>query len=301
MQLSRFVFVMKKLSNNRYTLNDVLYTVPAFLIFILVLLIPLITTFIAALTKWNGVGGSMQFIGFGNFKKIFDPETSSWKALVFSFKFTVVSVIITNLIALLIALVITGRMKSPLGGALRVVYFIPNLVGGLTMGFIWRFIFLRVFSTINLPLFNALWLATPSTAYWASIIVFCWKNIGYVMLIYIANLQNIERDVLESAMLDGASYISVLFRIKLPLIVPAITSSLFLIISRAFKLFDIVFSLTGGGPYGSTISYAYEIYFEAFKRNNYGLGSAKAVVFFVIVAAVSLLQVYLTKRKEVEL
>ena len=291
----------KTLNRDKHTFNDLLYTMPAFLIFVFVMLIPLATTFVAALTKWNGVGGSMKFIGFDNFKKIFDPETSSWKALVFSFKFTVVCVILTNLIALLIALVITGRMKSPLGGALRVVYFIPNLVGGLTMGFIWRFIFLRVFSSINLPLFNALWLATPSTAYWASVIVFCWKNIGYVCLIYIASLQNIDTDIMESAMLDGASYLRVLLNIKIPLIVPAITSSLFLIISRAFKLFDIVFSLTGGGPYGSTISYAYEIYFEAFQRNNYGLGSAKAVVFFIIVAAVSLLQVYLTKRKEVEL
>lgn len=292
---------MKEKKKHKYNITDITYTVPAFLIFVCVLLIPLITTFVASFTEWNGIRGHMKFNGIQNFIKIFNPSTSSWKALMFSFKFTFVCVILTNIIALLLALVITGRMNRRMGGVMRVIYFIPNLVGGITMGFIWRFIFLRVFSSIDLPVFNALWLATPTTAFWASVIVFCWKNIGYVMLVYIASLGNIDHEIMESAMLDGASYLRVLFRIKIPLIVPAITSSLFLIISRGFKLFDIVFSLTGGGPYGSTISYAYEIYFEAFQRNNYGLGSAKAVVFFFIVAAISLLQVYLTKRKEVEL
>ncbi|MGH0054552.1 MAG: carbohydrate ABC transporter permease [Sphaerochaetaceae bacterium] len=289
---------------HKYTFNDFIYTVPAFLIFCTVLLVPLIMSFVTSFASWNGVTNNIKFIGFDNYRYIFTKDAGSWTSMTFSFKFTFVCVILTNFVALLLALILTSQIHRGVASTLRVVFFLPNLVGGLILGFIWRFIFLKVFpqlgQMIPVGFLTQPWLATPDTAFWGSVIVFMWRNTGYVMLVYIASLNNIDSCLLESAVIDGASYFKVLFKIKIPLIVPAITSSLFLIISRAFKLFDIIFSLTGGGPYGTTESYAYNIYYEAFKRNNYGLGSAKAVVFFLIVAAVSLLQVYVTKRKEVK-
>ena len=295
-------YKMKKMK--KYTIGDILYTVPAFIVFCMVLLVPLLVTFVMSFTHWTGVVGDIRFVGLENYTRLFEKDSSSWTSLVFSFKFAFVSVVLTNLFALVFALILTCGINRTVAGTLRVVFFIPNLVGGLIMGFIWRFIYLQIFPALGniLPLkvFSLAWLATPETGFWGSIIVFLWRNIGYVMLIYIAALNNIDKGLIESAIIDGASYFKLLFSIRIPLIVPAITSSLFLIISRAFKLFDIVFSLTSGGPYGSTTSYAYEIYNEAFKRNNYGFGSAKAVLFFVIVAVISLLQVYATKRKEVK-
>lgn len=295
---------MSVIQKHRYTINDFLYTVPAFLVFFVVLLVPLLMSFVTSFVSWNGVTNNIKLIGFKNYQYIFTKDTSSWESMVFSFRFTFVCVVLTNLFALVLALALTSRIHRSSASVLRVIFFLPNLVGGLIMGFIWRFILLQVFPKLGMVIpvkfFSQAWLATPETAFWGSVIVFLWRNIGYVMLIYIASLNNIEQSLLESATIDGASYLKLLAAIRLPLIVPAITSSLFLIISRAFKLFDIIFSLTSGGPYGTTESYAYNIYYEAFKRNNYGLGSAKAVIFFLIVAAVSLLQVYLTKRKEVK-
>jgi raffinose/stachyose/melibiose transport system permease protein len=292
---------MRKNGKKVYSLTDIVYTVPTFLIFLIVIFVPLFISFFSSFTSWNGVSGNMRWIGTANYRRLFDMKGTSWTALLFSFRFTFVCVILTNLIAFALALALTGKIRS--ASALRVVFFLPNLIGGLILGFIWRFIFLKVFSAVGahlpIPFFSLPWLGTPATGFWASVIVFLWRNVGYIMLIYIAGINGIDKSILESAVIDGAGFFRSLVSIKMPLIVPAFTASLFLMISNAFKLFDIIFSLTGGGPYGSTESFAFDIYCEAFKRNNYGFGSAKAVVFFGIVAAISLLQVYVTKRKEV--
>lgn len=291
------------MKHSKYSVTDIIFTVPTFLIFSMVVLVPLFISFFTAFTSWNGVSGNMKWVGFANFIELMDRESTSWTAMIFSFKFSFVCVILSNLIALLLALILTSRMNPTVADGLRVVFFLPNLVGGLILGFIWRFLFMNVVPSIgevlNLQVFLLPWLGTPETGFWASVIVFLWRNIGYILLIYISGLNSIEKSILESATIDGANQLMIVLKMKLPLIVPAITSCLFLIISRAFKLFDIIFSLTGGGPYGSTQPYAYEIYSEAFQRNNYGLGSAKSIVFFILVASISLFQVYLTKRKEI--
>ncbi|MNJ42717.1 Lactose transport system permease protein LacF [compost metagenome] len=181
----------------------------------------------------------------------------------------------------------------------------PHVIGGLLLGFIWQFIFVRGFSSIGdwtgLSFFQLPWLGTESTSFWAIIIVFVWQNAGYLMVIYISAMNNVPKNLMEAAQVDGAGKRQVLGKIIVPLIMPAVTVCLFLAISWSFKLFDLNLSLTKGGPFKSTESVALNIYNEAFNISRFGMGSAKAILFFLIVAVISMLQVWATKRKEVEM
>lgn len=172
------------------------------------------------------------------------------------------------------------------------------------LGFIWQFIFVKGFAAIgnatNLGFFNLPWLGTKGTAFWAIVIVFVWQTAGYLMVIYISSLNNVPKDILRRTEIDGASRGQVLRSIIIPLVMPAVTVCLFLAISWSFKMFDLNLSLTKGGPFGSTESVAMNIYNEAYTNNRLGLGTAKAVIFFIVVAIITSLQVRFTKSKEVE-
>ncbi|MNJ48816.1 Trehalose transport system permease protein SugA [compost metagenome] len=180
----------------------------------------------------------------------------------------------------------------------------PNVIGGLLLGFIWQFIFIKGFATLGditgWSFFNLPWLGDATTGFWGIVLVFVWQSSGYLMVIYIASLGNVSKEVLEAAEIDGASRWQMLKGIIVPLIMPAVTVCLFLAISWSFKMFDLNLSLTKGGPFKSTESVALNIYAEAFQNNRYGLGTAKALLFFVIVAVITMVQVKITKSKEVE-
>ena len=201
------------------------------------------------------------------------------------------------------ALLLTQALKTR--NILRTIFFMPNVIGGLLLGFIWSFIFVKGFATIGeltgLAFFNLPWLGDAPTAFWGIVIVTVWKGAGYVMVIYIAGLTNVPKDMIEAARIDGATRLQMLSKITLPLIMPAITVCLFLTISWGFKVFDLIVSLTKGGPFNSTESVSLNIYQEAFRNNRYSdLGSAKAVIFFLIVALITVIQVTITKKREVE-
>jgi raffinose/stachyose/melibiose transport system permease protein len=189
-------------------------------------------------------------------------------------------------------------------GALRTIFFLPNVIGGVLLGFIWRFIFVNGFSAMgNLTQFNIFllpWLGTPETGFWSLVIVYTWRSVGYLMIIYIAHLLNIDSHLLEAAKIDGATNFVLFTRVIIPLSMSAITVCLFLVLSWAFKSFDIVLSLTGGGPFRSTETVALNIYYEAFSYSNFGMGSAKSLIYFVVVGSITMVQVFLTKRKEIE-
>lgn len=224
-----------------------------------------------------------------------------WESLIFTLKFTVISVIFSNILALSLALILTRSLKTR--KILRTVFFMPNVIGGILLGYIWQFIFTKGFSTIGeltgLSFFQLPWLGTPSTGFWGLIIVFIWQTAGYMMVIYIAALAGTPKDLIEAAQIDGARPHQLLRKIYIPLIMPAITICLFLTTSNAFKMFDLNLSLTKGGPGTSTQSLAYNIYAEALINNRYGLGTAKALLFFLAVSAITIAQVWVTKRKEV--
>ncbi|WP_334073476.1 carbohydrate ABC transporter permease [Paenibacillus sp. A14] len=275
---------------------------PAVLFFTLVMIIPFAMGMYYSFTDWNGVSGQVSWVGFDNFKQIFSGDPDFWKSFGFTVRFTLLGVILTNLVGFFLAYFLTKPLKTR--SVMRTIFFMPNVIGGLLLGFIWQFIFIKGFSTMGemtgWSFFELPWLGDATTGFWAIVMVFVWQYSGYLMVIYIASLSNVSKEVLEAAEIDGASHFQILRSIIAPLIMPAVTVSLFLAISWSFKMFDLNLSLTKGGPFKSTESVALNIYNEAFLNNRYGLGTAKALLFFVIVALITLIQVRVTKSKEVE-
>jgi raffinose/stachyose/melibiose transport system permease protein len=276
-----------------------LYTIAPYAIFLTFVLVPFLMGGYYAVTDWNGVSATMNFVGLENFVEMFRDDEGFIYSAWFTLRLTAASVVIVNLIGLAYAVMFhrTTRWSS----VLRVVLVLPNVIGGIILGFVWQFIYSQALPAFGGILRSIQWLGDGETAFWAVLIVFVWQQAGYVMLIYIASMNSIDEQLFESAEMDGASPFRQFVSVTLPLIVPAFTVSIFIVLAYSFKIFGLVFALTGGGPYGSTESLAINIYREAFLYGNYGLGSAKAVVFFVIVAVMSYLQVRFTQKREVNL
>ncbi|KRG12114.1 carbohydrate ABC transporter permease [Lederbergia galactosidilytica] len=277
-----------------------LFLGPALLALGLVVFVPLIMGVFYSFTDWDGLSFS-QFIGLENYVTAF-KDNSFLPALWFTIKFAVVTVILLNVLGLGLALLVTRQLKS--SNFLRTVFFMPNLIGGLILGFIWQFIFISVFSNIGKSLgIEALtgWLSTTNTGFWGLVILTCWQMAGYIMIIYIAYLESIPQDLIEAAQIDGANSFQRFKNITFPLVAPAFTVSLFLTLSNSFKIYDQNLSLTNGGPYDSTQMVAMDIVKTAFSQNEMALGQAKAVIFFIIVAIIALTQVYYNKKREVDL
>ncbi len=283
-------------------LYQLLFIGPAVLFFTVILVIPFFMSLYYSFTEWNGVSTTVTWIGIENYKKIMFNDPDYYKSFLFTFRYAIVSVVLTNVVGFLLALLLTQALK--LRNILRTIFFMPNVIGGLLLGFIWSFIFVKGFASIGdmtgWAFFNLPWLGDAPTAFWGLIIVTVWKGAGYVMVIYIAGLTNVPKELIEASRIDGATRLQVLYRITLPLIMPSITVCLFLTLSWGFKVFDLIMSLTKGGPFNSTESVSLNIYQEAFRNNALGLGSAKAVIFFLIVALITIIQVTVTKKREVE-
>lgn len=269
--------------------------------FIAVILIPFLLGIFMTFTDWNGSASSFNFMGISNYvDAITDPIF--WTSLGVTFKYVILTLIFTNVIAFGLALLVTSGLKSQ--NFFRLGFFTPNLIGGIILGFVWQFIFLRVLVYVggyfNFELLSYSWLADPNKALAALVIVGVWQSSGYMMLIYIAGLTGIQHSLIEAANLDGANMWQILYRIKIPLMVPAFTISLFLTLQRSFMVYDTNLSLTSGGPYRSTELIAMHVYNEAFLYQNFGAGQAKAIVLFVIVAIIAITQVRIMKKMEVE-
>jgi raffinose/stachyose/melibiose transport system permease protein len=284
-------------------LQQLVFVGPGLLFFTIIVLVPFSLGFYFSFTDWNGLDlDKAVWNGWYNLNKIFTSDDKFWASLGFTFKFTVITVVTANFIAFMLALILARGLKFKNG--LRTMFFIPNVIGGIMLGYIWQFIFTKGFNTIGTltgwSFFELPWLGTPSTGFWGLVIVFVWQTAGYMMVIYIAALTLVPKEMLEASRIDGASYWQSLRKITIPLMMPAFTICLFLTTSNAFKMFDLNLSLTKGGPGTSTQSLAYNIYAEALINNRYGLGTAKAMLFFFAVAIITVVQVWITKRKEVE-
>ncbi len=282
--------------------QQLVFVGPTTIFFALIVLIPFLLGIYYSMTNWNGVSRNLEFVGLNNYVHVFTADPEFRNAFWFTVRFTVVAVLLTNLLGFFLAYFLTKPLKSK--NVLRTVFFMPNMIGGLLLGFIWQFIFVRGFAAIGeatgIGFFNLPWLGNEPTAFWGIVIVFVWQYAGYLMVIYIASLNNVSKDVLESAEIDGANRTQVLWKIIFPLVMPAVTVCLFLTISWSFKMFDLNLALTNGGPFNATRSVALDIYREAFTNSRLGLGTAKAVIFFVIVAIITAIQVRATKSREVE-
>ncbi|WP_192983375.1 carbohydrate ABC transporter permease [Marinilactibacillus psychrotolerans] len=277
-----------------------LFITPVLLSLTLVVILPVVMGLFYSFTNWNGLDFT-SFVGLNHYKRLLGDE-QFLQSLWFTVKFSVASIILLNVIGLSLALLVTSKLKSR--NILRTIFFMPNLIGGLILGFIWQFIFIRVFASIG-ELIGVeslqVWLATPGTGFWGLVILTVWQMAGYIMIIYIAYLQGVPKELLESAEIDGATPFQKFRHVIFPLIAPAFTVTMFLTLSNSFKIYDQNLSLTGGGPYNSTQMVAMNIVDTAFSGNQMAYGQSKAIIFFLIVAVISLSQVYYNKKREVDL
>ena len=236
------------------------------------------------------------FVGLSNYVKVFEDPTFV-NAFWFTAKFTIVSTIIINVIAFLLALALTRGLKGT--NVFRTVFFLPNLIGGIVLGYIWQILLNGILTNMGLPLLAL----NANYGFWGLIILMCWQQIGYMMIIYIAGLQNVPGDLLEAASIDGATSFQTLIKVKLPMVMPSITICSFLTLTNSFKLFDQNLALTGGEPAKASQMLALNIYDTFYARSGpqwKGIGQAKAVVFFLLVIVIALVQLYFTRRKEVQ-
>lgn len=280
-----------------------MFLLPAFLSFTLVVLIPMLIGFFYAFTDWNGIVGSeIRFVGIQNFIDIFLRDNSFVHAFGFTALFSVCAVVLVNLVGFLLALLVTQQFKGTT--LLRGIFFMPNLIGGLLLGFTWQFIFISIFEALSKSTgwnFLSGWLSNPETGFIGLLILTVWQLSGYMMIVYIAQIQQIPESVKEAARIDGASGWAMLKGIILPLMMPAFTIGLFLSISNSFKMFDQNLALTQGGPYKSTEMLALNIYNSAFGANEFGFAQAKAIIFMILVAGIGVTQLVITKKREVEM
>ena len=281
----------------------IIFLFPLLFTFAVTVIIPLCLGIYYSFTDWNGIQFT-QFVGFGNYITMFQDPQFIWSILM-TFVFVLVNMVLVNLIAFLLALLCTNGIKG--GAFFRAAYFLPNLIGGIVLGYIWQF----VFNNVLIMLTKTSLLVQTNTAMCAIIVVYIWQYAGYIMLIYITGLTQVPKDVLEAAQIDGANATQTLFQVKIPMIASTITICTFLTLTSAFKQFDVNLALTGGtgsvanfmGKYltSGTQMLALNIYNTAVSKNDYALGQAKAVLFFIILACFSLIQVRISNSREVEL
>ena len=269
------------------------------LAFISMVLIPILLGFYMTFTDM-GVTVSFDLVGFQNFTQAFASQRF-WNSFLVTFRFVFFTVLFANAVGFLLALLVTSGIKGQ--NIFRVGFFTPNLIGGIILGYIWQFLFIRMLpvfgQNMNIAFLSSSWLSDPNRAFWALVIVSVWSSSGYMMIIYIAGLMGIDKSLLEASSLDGAGYFRTLFSIKIPMMIPAFTICLFLTLRNSFMVYDLNLALTNGGPFMSTEMVTLAIFNEAFTNRNFGVAQVQAFILFGVIAAVSLVQVGLLKTREV--
>lgn len=269
-----------------------IFVLPTLIAFSFAFIIPFVMGVYLSFCKFKTITNA-QFVGLENYIKIF-ADKDFVNAFGFTLKFSVVSIVTINVFAFILALALTRKIKGT--NLLRTVFFMPNLIGGIILGYIWQ----QMINAVLLKYETTL-VANPTYGFWGLIILMNWQMIGYMMIIYVAGLQNVPTDLIEAAEIDGATSLQTLFKVKIPMVMPSITICLFLTVSNSFKLFDQNLALTAGAPSKKTAMLALDIYNTFYGRSGFeGVGQAKAVLFFIVVAVIALGQLVLTRRKEVE-
>ena len=272
-----------------------IFVLPTFAAFLIGFVWPFIWGIYLSFCKFTTVG-NVKFVGLANYKNIFIDNTFT-HAFGFSVLFTIVSSLLINLLAFMVALLLTRGLKGI--NIFRTVFFMPNLIGGIVLGYIWQTILNGALSAMGQPLLQL----SEKNGFWGMIILLCWQQIGYMMIIYIAGLNNVSPDYIEAAKIDGATDFETLIKIKVPMIMPSITICTFLTLTNGFKMFDQNISLTAGEPAKNSQLLALNIYDTFYARSGpqwKGIGQAKAVVFFMVVVIISLIQLKFTRSKEVQ-
>ena len=272
-----------------------IFVLPTFLAFVIGFILPFIEGLYLSFCQFTTVKDA-KFIGIGNYQRIFTDSTFT-NSFKFTVLFAVASIVLINVIAFILALLLTRKLKGT--NIFRTIFFMPNLIGGIVLGYIWQILINCVLSIVGKPLLAL----NTSAGYWGLIILMCWQQIGYMMIIYIAGLQNVSDDLIDAAQIDGATWWKTLWKVKLPMVMPSITICVFLTLTNSFKLFDQNLALTGGDPNHFTEMLALNIYQTFYARAGAqwkGLGQAKAVLFCVLVIAISMIQLKATRSREVQ-
>ncbi len=278
------------------------FVLPALIFYTLFKLGPTIVGFWYSLTNWNGINPTYRLIGFKNYIELFTRDGQFWDSISITIKFVVALVVLQNMIALGLAVFIESKKRTR--GLFRTIFYMPNMISMVIGGYMWMFIFTKVLFFIAdnsiLKFLNQSWIGDPKFSFLAIVIVSIWGGAGYLMVIYIAALQGVPSAMKEAAAIDGANSWQSFRYITLPSIQHAITICLFITLSGSFQVFDVVYSLTGGGPGRATSVVAINIFQEAFNNNNrFGYASAKSMLLFLIVMVITLVQLKMMRNKEV--
>lgn len=279
--------------NNNLKKYFPVFALPTAACFAVAFLIPFAMGLYLSFTKFTTVTNA-QWCGLENYIRAFSQDTTFLNSLWFTVKFTVVSVITVNIIAFFLAMLLCRGIRGT--NLFRTVFFMPNLIGGIVLGYIWNLIINGVLAHFGVDITFA-----SKYGFWGLVVLMNWQLIGYMMVIYIAGIQNIPSDLNEAALIDGASHWQTLRYVTIPMVMPSITICMFLTLSNSFKLFDQNLALTAGSPARETEMLALNIYNTFYGRTGFqGVGQAKAVVFFILVAVIAFLQLKFTTQKEVQ-
>lgn len=277
-----------------------IFVMPLMILYSIFFILPFFEGIYYSLFNWDGISTTKKFIGLDNYIELFTNDPDYFKSLVFTLKYVFFNVLVTNALALALAIVCNSKLKSK--KFLRTCFFLPNVISMLIVGYIWRFMFNQgcaaLYKMTGWDFFNISWLGGGNVTVAAMVIVATWQSVGYIMIIYLSGLQMMDTSLLEAAAIDGANAWQRFRHVTLPMIIPSITVNMFLVLSQSFRLFDVNLSLTGGGPGRETMGLALDIYTEGFQNNRMGYGAAKAVILFAIVIAIAIIQLKVTNKKD---
>ena len=272
---------------------------PALILFCMVIIIPFIYGLFLTFTSWDGVSAEKPLVGFANYVSAF-KDAYFWGSMGRTIIYSAFAVIFVNAVAFALAYLVTSGIKGQ--NFFRAGFFVPNLIGGIVLGYVWQFVFNRAFVAIGKALggSSVSLLATPNGAMFALILVSVWQYAGYMMLIYVAGFMSVSKDVQEASLIDGCTPAQAMKNVTIPLMRSSFVQCIFLSITRCFVVYDVNLSLTKGEPFGSSVMAAMHVYNQAFTYRNFGLGQAEAVILFLVCAIVGVTQVLVGKRGEVE-
>jgi raffinose/stachyose/melibiose transport system permease protein len=277
----------------------IVFAGPALLLFCMSVIIPFVYGLYLTFTSWDGISLSKPFVGLDNYTNAF-ADADYWAAMGRTVIYSIFAVVFINIVAFLLAYLVTSGIKGQ--NFFRAGFFIPNLIGGIVLGYIWKFVFNRAFVAIADSISDGVHpslLDSPSGAMFALILVSVWQYAGYMMLIYVAGFMSVSQDLKEAALIDGCTPSQAMKNVTIPLMRASFVQCLFLSITRCFVVYDVNLSLTKGDPYGKSIMAAMHVYNQAFTYKNYGVGQAEALILFVVCAIIGVTQVYVGKKGEV--
>ncbi len=291
---------MQQKSTSYKIAQFLMFAGPGTVLFTGVVIVPFVYGLYLTFTSWDGVSAVKPFVGLENFAAVLQ-DTAYWQAMGRTVVYSIFAVILINIVAFALAYLVTSGVKGQ--NFFRAGFFVPNLIGGIVLGYVWKFVFNRAFVAIGSAIAAGTvpsLLSTPNGAMFCLILVSVWQYAGYMMLIYVAGFMSVSKDLQEASMIDGCNSAQAMKNVTIPLMRASFVQCLFLSITRCFMVYDVNLSLTKGEPFGSSVMAAMHVYNQAFTYKNYGLGQAEALVLFFVCAIVGVTQVMIGKKGEVD-